>query len=299
MCCLRTFHDFLYLAQYRSHSNTTLRYLQSSLRAFHSLKKVFITNGARCGKNGVISHFCIPKLAGLYQYIYHIPRMGSSVQFSTEITENCHQVYAKRAYKATNRKDFFKQMCAYLNRHDTISLVEDVSMWYVESGRDPDGDLGDNLPLSTSFSAFIQRMKQTAEKEAKLEVRQKQRASNGYIWRTIRPDRTNLSVEALSQVYHLNDFRDLLLQYLIDNPTPNGVNIATLKLDVWNQCRLQKPMIQDDDELADARTIQAIPPSGQKSRFGRCNCVLVSDDDDSPTTGIKGLFFQPTNQSTI
>lgn len=287
--CLRAFHDFLYLAQYRSHSPTTLKYLQISLRSFHTLKNIFITNGARCGKNGVISHFCIPKLAGLYQYIYHIPRMGSSIQFSTEVTENCHQVNAKRAYKATNRKDFFKQMCAYLNRLDTISLVEEVSMWYLQSSHNSE----DGLPSPTSFSAFVQKMKQTVEKEARLEIRQKQRKSNGYIWRTIRPDRINLSVDLLSQTYNLKDFRDQLLKYIIDNPTPNGVNIATLKLDVWHQCRLQKPSIQDDDELADARTIQAIPPNGQKSRFGRCNCVLVTDGQDLPITGIAGLFFIP------
>jgi hypothetical protein len=49
MRCMRSLHDFIYLAQYRSHSTTTLEYLEQSLKIFHSLKWIFVTNGARRG----------------------------------------------------------------------------------------------------------------------------------------------------------------------------------------------------------------------------------------------------------
>ncbi len=55
MRCLRAFHDFLYLAQYRSHTTTTLGYLEQSFTVFHQLKKIFIQNKARRGKRGASS----------------------------------------------------------------------------------------------------------------------------------------------------------------------------------------------------------------------------------------------------
>jgi hypothetical protein len=62
-------------------------------------------------------------MAGLQQYAYHIPRMGSLMQFSTEITETCHQTMTRAAYKVTNHKDFFTQMCAYMNRQARLTLT--------------------------------------------------------------------------------------------------------------------------------------------------------------------------------
>lgn len=283
-CCFRAIHDFIYLAQYRSHSTSTLQYLQMALETFHSTKPVFISNGARRGKKDVIPHFCIPKLAALFQYLYHIIRMGSSSQFSTEVTENCHQTMAKAAYRATNRRDFFKQMCAYLNRRDTISLIEEV--WHFHQTRQ---STRSSQSLSPDFSAFIESMKKTAEKQEKLEIRRRQRESNGYLWLTIKPDRVNLFVNDISRLYHLNNFREILLQYLVQHPTPDGVSITAMKLDAWFRCRVQRPTIQDDDELADARTIQAKPPTGQRDQHGHYNCVLINPTGDPlPSTGIAG-----------
>ncbi|CAG8738957.1 4030_t:CDS:1, partial [Acaulospora colombiana] len=130
MTCLRAFHDFVYLAQYQTHGPETLRYLKQALQVFHRTKDVFITKGARRGKNGTIKHYCIPKMAALFQYVTHIPAMGSSPQYSTEWTENCHQTMAKQAYRATNKRDFEYQMCRYLDRTDRIALLEEITIWW-------------------------------------------------------------------------------------------------------------------------------------------------------------------------
>ncbi|KAG8756916.1 hypothetical protein FRC14_002533 [Serendipita sp. 396] len=146
MQCLRGFHDFLYLAQYRSHSTSTLKYLDQALTLFHSLKGTFITNGARRGKKGTLKHFCIPKLSNLHMWHYHISRMGESTQFSTEITETCHQIMIKPAYKATNRRNFFVQMCAFMNRIDSLALIDEVGKW-CKQREDP----GSMLPQPSNF----------------------------------------------------------------------------------------------------------------------------------------------------
>jgi hypothetical protein len=131
MRCLRAYHDFLYIAQYRSHSNVTIGYLNDALRIFHATKKIFITNKSRRGKYDVIPHFRIPKLVGLHAYARHIPEMGSSPQFSTEIVESLHRPMAKDPYRATNRKDFVGQMCRVMDRVERIQFSLEFLIWAV------------------------------------------------------------------------------------------------------------------------------------------------------------------------
>lgn len=45
----RSLLDFAYLAQYQSHSDETLTYLEDALRLFHEDKEVFLTLNAREG----------------------------------------------------------------------------------------------------------------------------------------------------------------------------------------------------------------------------------------------------------
>ena len=44
---MRAFLDFIYLAQYESHSTATLVYLQDALRTFHRFKQHIADSGVR------------------------------------------------------------------------------------------------------------------------------------------------------------------------------------------------------------------------------------------------------------
>jgi hypothetical protein len=70
----RAFHDFVYIAQYVSHNDTTLRYLEDAKNLFHDTKSVFINLGARRGEKSknVLNHFNIPKIAAMHTYTPHI-----------------------------------------------------------------------------------------------------------------------------------------------------------------------------------------------------------------------------------
>src|SRR5260370_11966971 len=59
----------------------------------------------------LLAHFNIPKLGGLHAYLTHIPQMGSSPQYSSEVTETLHQTMAKAAYKVTNCRTYQEQIC--------------------------------------------------------------------------------------------------------------------------------------------------------------------------------------------
>jgi hypothetical protein len=107
-----------------------LGYLKDALTIFHKTKKIFIDNGACRGKSGVIPDFNIPKLVGLHTYLHHIPAMGATPQFSTEVIETCHQLMAKLAYQSTNKQDYEKQMYDFMDRMDQIALLEELRIWW-------------------------------------------------------------------------------------------------------------------------------------------------------------------------
>ncbi|KIJ28463.1 hypothetical protein M422DRAFT_189728, partial [Sphaerobolus stellatus SS14] len=64
--------DFIYLAQYRSHTDSTLAQLVNYNAFFHRYKNIFISTGVQRGKNGIINHFNIPKIHTCHHYLEFI-----------------------------------------------------------------------------------------------------------------------------------------------------------------------------------------------------------------------------------
>jgi hypothetical protein len=62
--------DFIYYAQYQSHTTKTLRHMQESPNLFHANKDVFVDLN-------ICEHFNIPKLHSMHHYITSIPNLGS------------------------------------------------------------------------------------------------------------------------------------------------------------------------------------------------------------------------------
>lgn len=109
----RALLDFLYLAQFPSHTTDTLHRLQESLALFHDNKAVFVDLGTREGFN-------IPKLHSLLHYFSSIMLFGTTDNYNTEQTERLHIDFAKDAYRATNHKGEYAQMTAWLERREKV-----------------------------------------------------------------------------------------------------------------------------------------------------------------------------------
>ena len=118
----RSLLDFIYLAQYHSHTDETLRALQNALNDFHSIKDVFINLGCR-------DHFNIPKLHSLRHYIETIRNLGSLDGVNTEHSERLHIDYAKKAYAASSRKDYVIQMTKWLQRQEAVISFKAFLDW--------------------------------------------------------------------------------------------------------------------------------------------------------------------------
>jgi hypothetical protein len=105
--------DFLYLAQFTSHTSETIHRLQDSLAAFHNNKAIFVDLGVR-------DHFNIPKLHSLTHYESSIRLFGTMDNYNTEQSERLHIDMAKDAYCVTNHKDEYSQMMNWLERREKV-----------------------------------------------------------------------------------------------------------------------------------------------------------------------------------
>jgi hypothetical protein len=114
--------DFLYLAQYPCHTNDTLQLLDDALERFNGNKGVLIALGIR-------EHFRIMKLHFFKHYRHLIELYGTTDGYSTEYTERLHIDLAKDAYRATNHKEEYWQMVAWLERKEKIYHHTNYIKW--------------------------------------------------------------------------------------------------------------------------------------------------------------------------
>ncbi len=110
---IRALLDFVYYAQYQCHSDTTLARMKAALDNFHAYKDKFKVHGVR-------KHFNIPKLHSLVHYIEAIRHLGCLDDLNTETSEWLHIDLAKKAYRASSRREYFAQMTTWLQRQEAL-----------------------------------------------------------------------------------------------------------------------------------------------------------------------------------
>ncbi|TFK62068.1 hypothetical protein BDN72DRAFT_730315, partial [Pluteus cervinus] len=112
---VRAIIDFTHYAQFNSHTEDTLLSLQRCLDVFHLKKQALVDLG-------VWEHFNIPKLHNIQHYASYIHLMGTADGYNTELSERLHIDYAKKGFRASNRRDYVEQMALWLQRQEAIVL---------------------------------------------------------------------------------------------------------------------------------------------------------------------------------
>jgi hypothetical protein len=115
--------DFIYYAQYRTHTDETLAHMHAALTSFHASKRIFIDLR-------VHEHFNIPKIHSMIHYIDAIRFLGTADGFNTELPERLHINLAKRAYHASNCCDYVMQMTTWLQRQESIHIQDAYIRWW-------------------------------------------------------------------------------------------------------------------------------------------------------------------------
>ncbi|KIJ59637.1 hypothetical protein HYDPIDRAFT_100300 [Hydnomerulius pinastri MD-312] len=129
----RAILDFIYYAQFHSHTSQSLASLQSALDEFHAHKHVFVDLGVR-------KDFNIPKFHSMEHYVESIKSRGSADGFNTEFPERLHIDFAKDAYHATNKKDYVAQMTKWLARQEAVHQFSAYIDWVLQRFDKPEDD---------------------------------------------------------------------------------------------------------------------------------------------------------------
>lgn len=281
---MRAVLDFIYLAQYNSHSTATLTYLQNALDTFHKYKQDIADSGVRSGQrqNG---EFHIPKIELMQHVGRLVTLLGSAPQFSSEQTERCHIDMAKEPYKATNRKAHTEQMCRFLDRRERMRLFSVLTLWHVSD----DGTMLRSISAAHQEKAFqslagiylpasvgniFRRKTALCSYTTAFQLRQK-------------PNLTEASVEELQELYRISGLKDDLGEYFVGSLHCRNISLRLpfSAASAWDRVRVQLRDPQDRNLVLPALTICASPTRADKKEVARYNFVLlhanhnVSSDD--------------------
>ncbi|KAH9979616.1 hypothetical protein BJV74DRAFT_879411 [Russula compacta] len=135
--------DFIFYAQYQSHTDVTLARMRDGLNMFHANKDIFV-------ELGICDDFNIPKLHSMLHYIESLHALGSVDGYNTESPERLHIDYAKEGYRAGNGGDYIAQMTLWLQRQEAVDHHTAYLDWISTNGSDSDDSDVENEPIFSS-----------------------------------------------------------------------------------------------------------------------------------------------------
>ena len=114
--------EFIYRAQDRVHTVSSITSMQCVLAEFHVRKPSIIHLRARMGVKGPIDHFRIPKLEAMQSFAWQTKANGALIQYTADVTERLLITYCKTTFQHTSRQShtYADQVVDILNREETL-----------------------------------------------------------------------------------------------------------------------------------------------------------------------------------
>ena len=264
---VRSLLDFLYLAQYPSHTTHTLTRLNDALASFHDNKHIFIELGVR-------EHFEIPKLHSLTHYSESIKLFGTTDNYNTEQSERLHIDFTKDAYRALNRKDEYSQMTTWLERREKVQHHHLFVNWRLAG----QPTMSSNDPIQNPLHVHIKMTKH--------------------------PSRKAVTLDALTLEYGAIDFADALADFVIHHNNPelpaaaarraaNNLLIPIQKVSVFHKMKFWiHDALKRQDKADFLDTVHARPTRQDKRGRpvpGRFDTILV-DEGEGVAHGVQGVI---------
>ncbi|KAH9918470.1 uncharacterized protein B0H18DRAFT_1122982 [Fomitopsis serialis] len=269
----RSILDFIYLAQYTTHDDTTLQYMEDALKTFHSNKTILVDLGVR-------DHLNIPKFHSLLHYVDAIRLLGTTDNYNTEAFERLHIDYAKKGWRASNHRDARPQMVRWLARQEKmVVLSSTIHRWLRSTGRERRDD------VSVRHADDVDNPDQDSVSGSR---------HNGRIKLAKHPSAPLQALPTIVDKHHAPGFIDTLAQYIytLKNGRPlassqlnNAINhMPFQRLDVFHGFKFTPEPLTDDTQETDA--VKARPAiAKQPARF---DTVVVLQEDDAEATGLQG-----------
>ncbi|KAF9477723.1 hypothetical protein BDN70DRAFT_810175 [Pholiota conissans] len=311
LCAIRALVDFIFQTQNVYHYDDTLHALEEALREFHFYKDSILRIGARTGKNGPLEHFQIPKLELMQHITRSIRAMGAPYQHTSDITERCHIVLAKRPYRLSNRRDFHAQCCNFLNREEKLrffqlyTILKDsgaplLNMMYREAH-----EMAIHYPESVWISNILPNERRVFSTRGHASLFSKGHShisadNTTAFLLTQRPHFSHIPVDEAAELFHLPDFRPALGDFFSlltytdrggQRRSPANCALTFTHVNVWKNVRLQQCSSQDERLLVPVQTVQALPPA-EGMPYGRAHTVLVDHLGGQRTSQTGDEFVQ-------
>jgi hypothetical protein len=124
--CARAIVDFILLAQYKTHDDETLRYLEQALYRIDKTKVAFqrLRPVDKLTEEG---HFNFPKFHVMSHYTTYIREYGAANNFNTEHSEAGHKYHIKAFYRRTNKRQGYEdQLCLHNTRRNNMLAMKNV-----------------------------------------------------------------------------------------------------------------------------------------------------------------------------
>ena len=270
----RSLLDFIYLAQYTTHDEVTLGYMQDALDTFHAHKS-FFTDAPPGGIN-IRDDLNIPKFHFLDHYIQSIKLLGTTDNYNTEMFERLHIDFAKEGWRASNQREAFPQMIKWLSRVEKMFAFQNYVTWKDEQNA-----------VATPPSQPLSR-----------------NAAGNVISLPKHPTQPRQLISVIANRHIAPGFPAALktfLNQLTPNPTSSSrtAHLHSLpfqRLDVFHTFKFHPPSLEDDEEACDV--IKAAPAT--KNRAARFDTAIILHSDKAESTGVYGVlrcYFMPLNLS--
>lgn len=256
----RSILDFIYLAQYPTHDDETLQYMEDAIKTFHRHKKVFLTLHIR-------EHFNIPKLHSLLHYISSIRSFGTTDNYNTEAFERLHIDYAKEAWRASNHRDEQPQMIRWLGRRERIVQLERYLRWRHPTKFPPDTPPHSDRSGSSTITI-------NARPHQQVSVSAVEQTSPGF-------------TRALKEYLNSRAGNTLSRARMADSSLPFSSislyhNITITRVELGHKEVLSS-------EQTDVEIVKAQPALGK--RPASYDTIIVYDTPDAESTGVEGMIF--------
>ncbi|KAJ7186196.1 hypothetical protein C8R46DRAFT_983014 [Mycena filopes] len=273
--------DFIYYAQLQSHTNKTLDALQAALDTFHANKQVIVDLKIR-------EHFNIPKFHSLQHYVDAIRRLGSADGYNTESPERLHIDFAKKAYRASNRRDYTEQMALWLQRQEAIALRVSYIQWrknqdLAAAAADSSDESDDEDEPQATVPHLVVRLPPTHLPTVSYKIAKFPAVENTTV------AHLQTSYGATHIIPALTTFLKLHFKTSLVQPGPYD------RFDLFNQISIPLPRnryLSDQPRSSRIRAVPAVPPKGRTAGSPAVfDTALVIEDPSQYTasSGITGL----------
>ena len=281
--------DFIYYAQYQSHTSDTLKRMQEALDTFHANKGIFIDEGIR-------EHFNIGKIHSMLHYIESIMALGSLDGFNSEQPERLHIDYAKRGYRASNKRDYTIQMTRWLQRQEAINLRDSYLEWLgvLESSEDASAGTPPTDKSDSDDSGEAYKLPLEGEREVTA------RLINTPLF-TYHISKTSplprIPISKLASEYGAMEFLPALETFLKDHmPANTLMPNAFDRFDLFKSISILLPSQPHVSDTKRRVTIRATPQHSNGPRKlptpARFDTALIIEDVDAyEDSGLAGVFI--------